>query len=203
MNSTSETVHLYVRLQILEEVAADMVDGDPQRIEFQPGQRTEPVLLRLMDAAEAAMLARHREALYADWLSRAIAARLIQSHTTFSLKRYFPNASGRPVSRDVSTAIDYLASHLDRNISLAELGRACNRSPSHLSRLFGTQMGVPPHRYLIQMRLSKAKQLLEKTNIPIAEVAAICGFTHQEHFTRLFRRYHDASPGAYRRSIRS
>ena len=203
VHSTSETVHLYVRRQVLEEVAVDMVDGDPQRIDFHPKQGPEPVLFRLLDAAEAAMLAGYREALYPDWLSRAIAARLIQSHTTLSLKRYFPNASGQPVSRDVSTAIDYLASHLDENISLAELARACNRSPSHLSRLFGSQMGVPPHRYLMQMRVSKAKQLLEKTNIPIAEIAAICGFTHQEHLTRLFRRYHDASPGAYRRSVKS
>jgi AraC family transcriptional regulator len=204
LTSTSETVHLYVRRQILEEVAADMVDGDPQGVNLQLGRGlTEPVLFRLVDAAESAMLAGHREALYSDWLSRAIAARLIQSHTTVSLKRVLPNASGQSVSRDVSTAIDYMASHLDQNISLAELARTSNRSPSHLSRLFGIQMGVPPHRYLIQMRVSKARQLLEKTNIPIAEIAAICGFSHQEHLTRLFRRYHGVSPGAYRQTVKS
>lgn len=64
-------------------------------------------------------------------------------------------------------------------------------------------MGMPPHRYLMEMRVTKAKQMLERTNISIADIAVICGFTHQEHFTRLFRRCHDASPGAHSKAVRS
>jgi len=204
LTSTSNTVHLYVRRQVLEEVALDMIEGDPRSVELVPGVLpSEPTLARLIDAAEAAMHAGWEQSLYADCLSRAIAARLIQAHSVGHLKRFFPNASGRPVSREVSTVIDYMKSHLDENVGLVELARVCNRSPSHLSRLFGMQMGVPPHRYLMEMRVTKARELLRDTNISIAEIAAACGFTHQEHFTRLFRRYHDVTPGAYRRSVRS
>jgi len=204
MQSTCDTLHLYVRKHVLEEVALDMVDGDPRLADIVPAiVPSDPVLRQLLEAGEAAMLARDQTSLYSDCLARAIAARLLQGHSRARLKRFIPNASGRPVSREVSTAIDYMQSNIEQNISLVELSRACNCSPSHLSRLFGLQVGMPPHRYLMEMRVTKAKLLLESTRISIAEIAAMCGFTHQEHLTRLFRRYHNASPGAYRNSVRS
>lgn len=204
MQSTCDTVHLYVRKHVLEEVALDMVDGDPRLAEILPSiVPSDPVLRQLIEAGEAAMLARDHTSLYSDCLSRAIAARLLQGHSVARLKRFVPNAPGRPVSREVSTAIDYMQSNIEQNIALVDLARASNCSPSHLSRLFGLQVGMPPHRYLMEMRVTRAKVLLETTMTSIAEIAAMCGFTHQEHLTRLFRRYHNASPGAYRSSVRS
>jgi len=204
MQSTSDTVHLYVRRHVLEEVALDMVDGDPGLARIVPSiEPYDPILQQLLEAGEAAMLARDQTSLYSDYLSRAIAARLLQGHSLARLKRFIPNTSGRPVSREVSTAIDYMQSNIEQNIGLVELAHACNCSPSHLSRLFGLQVGQPPHRYLMEMRVTKARLLLETTMISIAEIAAMCGFTHQEHLTRLFRRYYNTSPGAYRRSVRS
>lgn len=204
MQSTSETVHLYVRKHVIEEVALDMVDGDPGRATIIPSiGPDDPVLQQLLEAGEAAMLAHDNTSLYSDYLSRAIAARLLQRHSAARIRRFIPNASGRPVSWEVSTAIDYMQDNIDQNISLVELANATNCSPSHLSRLFVTQVGKPPHRYLMEARVTKAKVLLETTGIAIAEIAVMCGFTHQEHLTRLFRRYHDNSPGAHRRSVRS
>lgn len=204
MSTTCETVHLYIRRDVLEEVALDMVEGDPRTAEITPKiVQSDPILRSLVDAAEAAMLAGNESLTYSDSLARAVAARLLQDHSTCRLKRFIPNPSGLPVSREVSTAIDYMQSHIDENVGLVELARACNRSPSHLSRLFSLQMGMPPHRYLMELRVSKAKTLLERSEMSIAEIAVTCGFTHQEHLTRLFRRYHEASPGAYRRIVRS
>lgn len=204
LETTSTTVHLYVRRQVMDEVADDMVDGDPRLLELQPGVAlADRPLTSLVEAAEAAMLARYEQSLYTDCLARSVAARLIQSHCQGKLKRFVANASGRPVSREVFAAIDYMENHIDENVCLADLARACNRSPSHLSRLFGLQVGMPPHRYLMDMRITRARQMLEKTNISIAEIAVMCGFTHQEHLTRLFRRQYEATPGAYRRIVRS
>jgi AraC family transcriptional regulator len=204
MQSTCNTVHFYVRKHVLEEVALDIVDGDPRRAEIVPAMvPSDPILRQLLEAGEAAMLARDQTSLYADCLSQAVAARLLQSHSVARLKRFIPGVSSGPVSREVSTAIDYMQINIEQNIGLAELARASNCSPSHLSRLFGLQVGMPPHRYLMGMRVTKAKLLLETTMTSIAEIAVMCGFTHQEHLTRLFRRYHNASPGAYRSSVRS
>ncbi|MNU07967.1 HTH-type transcriptional activator RhaS [compost metagenome] len=62
---------------------------------------------------------------------------------------------------------------------------------------------MPPHRYLINLRVEKARRLLEKTSMSIAEIAYECGFAHQEHLTRLFRRQTGTTPAAYRRSKRN
>jgi AraC family transcriptional regulator len=51
--------------------------------------------------------------------------------------------------------------------------------------------------------VEKAKMLLEKTSMPIVEIAYECGFSHQEHLTRLFKRYCATTPAAYRKSRRS
>lgn len=203
MQSTCETVHLYIRRHVLEEVALETVEGDPRRVEiFGAMIPSDRILARLVDAAEAAVLAGNNNRLYADVLARTIAARLIEGHSAAQLKRYAPNYPGRTVSREVANAIDYMRSNLEQNISLDELAYASRCSASHLSRLFSAQTGTSPHRYLVEMRLNKAKELLETSNISLAEIAVMCGFTHQEHLTRLFRRYHNVTPGAYRNSVR-
>lgn len=58
---------------------------------------------------------------------------------------------------------------------------------------------MPPHRYLISLRVNRARNLLARTNRPIAEIALDCGFTHQEHLTRLFRKHFETTPAAFRR----
>ncbi|NMA97965.1 MAG: helix-turn-helix transcriptional regulator [Phyllobacteriaceae bacterium] len=66
--------------------------------------------------------------------------------------------------------------------------------------MFRSEIGMPPHRYLIILRINKAQRLLAKSSMPIAEIAIECGFSHQEHLTRLFRRHLGTTPAAYRRS---
>jgi AraC family transcriptional regulator len=53
------------------------------------------------------------------------------------------------------------------------------------------------------MRIKLAQHLLQTTNDSIAEIAFSCGFSHQEHLTRMFRRWCDATPGTFRRASRN
>jgi AraC family transcriptional regulator len=58
------------------------------------------------------------------------------------------------------------------------------------------------HQWLLQRRVDKAKQLLRSANLPLSEVAALCGFAHQSHFTRVFSQSIGVSPGRWRRHHR-
>jgi Helix-turn-helix domain len=69
-----------------------------------------------------------------------------------------------------------------------------------LSRAFRQSIGLPPHQWLLQRRVDKAKQLLRDSRSPLAEVAADCGFADQSHFTRVFTRAVGISPGQWRRA---
>jgi AraC family transcriptional regulator len=96
-------------------------------------------------------------------------------------------------------ATDFMRAHLSGALSLEELASICNLSVSYFARGFKNGTGVPPHRWLIEMRIEKAKDLLLNTNMPLAEVAAACGFADQCHLTRKFRRATGDTPGAWRR----
>jgi AraC-like DNA-binding protein len=98
---------------------------------------------------------------------------------------------------------ELMCSRLDQAVPLAELARAVNLSPGHFVRAFKQSTGQPPHRWLVERRIAKAKQLLVNTSLPLAEIALACGFSDQSHFSRVFSRATNTSPGAWRRYLRS
>lgn len=205
LGGTIETVHVYVRRAIIEEVALEMVDGDPARVEI-PSTIVESdrALRALIDASAYAVEDESLgSAMFADYLSRTIAAQLIRSYSKAKLKGGGRSTASAGLSPTLSEAVDYMTANIDSGINLADIARATNRSPSHIARIFRTELGMPPHRYLISLRIEKARRLLEKTSVSIAEIAYECGFAHQEHLTRLFHRHCGTTPAAYRRSKRN
>jgi AraC family transcriptional regulator len=200
-----ETVHVYVRRTIIEEVALEMVDGDPSHIEIPSSiVDCDKALHALIDASAYAVEDESiGSSMFADYLSRAIAAQLIRSYSKAKLKGGGRSSSSACLSSTLSEAVDYMTAHIDSAINLSDIAKATNRSPSHVARMFRNELGMPPHRYLIQLRVEKARRLLEKTSMSIAEIAYECGFAHQEHLTRLFGRYSGTTPAAFRRSKRN
>lgn len=197
-----DTLHVYVRRAVIEEVAAHMVDGDPAKIEI-PAKflDPDPVLHNLLDAINMALTDDDfATALYIDYMSRAIASQLIRKHSVGRVRHAPALNPTRAIGRTISEAIEFMRENLDRSISLDAIANAINRSPSHFARQFRHELGMPPHQYIVNLRLEKAQYLLEQTKNPIAEIAFECGFSHQEHLTRFFRRRYNTTPAAYRKS---
>jgi len=90
--------------------------------------------------------------------------------------------------------------HLEGNITVHELARACSLSGSYFARCFRLSFGTSVHQRLIQLRLERAKELLSRTNMPIVEVALLSGFCNQAAFTRTFSRSELMSPSRWRRA---
>jgi len=101
--------------------------------------------------------------------------------------------------RRLRRAIDYIETHFDTDLSLTDLCRASGMSASQLTTLFRTQLNTSPYSYVIERRLAKAAQLLQRTDVPIAVVALDCGFADQSHMTRLFRARLGQTPASYRK----
>jgi len=93
---------------------------------------------------------------------------------------------------------DYLHAHLDRDVGLDELAAINGVDRFRLSRAFKASFGLPPHAYLVQLRLSLARKLLRQGLAPAA-VAVELGFSDQSHLGRWFRRAYGLSPAAYRK----
>ena len=114
-----------------------------------------------------------------------------------------PIARGGLAPWQLRRATELMRSSLEEGVPMADLARACNLSPGHFNRAFKQTTGQPPHRWLMERRIEKAKQLLTDTTLSLAEIAMACGFADQSHFTRVFSRTTHTSPGAWRRHLSS
>jgi AraC family transcriptional regulator len=92
---------------------------------------------------------------------------------------------------------NYIDERMDCPISLRSLAMLLNISIWHFVRRFTVSQGVPPHTYVTQRRLARAKSLLLESDMSITDVALEIGMTHS-HFSRSFRRHFGASPREFR-----
>jgi AraC family transcriptional regulator len=91
-----------------------------------------------------------------------------------------------------------MAAHLDQSISLSDLAAVCGISVSHFTRAFRQATGRSPHAFLTDLRLHKAKELLEQTRLNITSIALSCGFAQPQYFATQFRRKLGWTPSAWR-----
>jgi|CXWL01.1.fsa_nt_gi AraC family transcriptional regulator len=84
--------------------------------------------------------------------------------------------------------------------SVGAIAAAIGVHPVHLARRFRHHFGQTPGEYLRQCRLERARWLLSKSSVGLAEIAMAAGFSDQSHFTHAFRKGFGASPGAFRRN---
>lgn len=96
--------------------------------------------------------------------------------------------------------------HIDRHyaapVSMAEMATLTGLSTTHFNRRFRQLLRMTPSQYLRTVRVQHARGLLTTTDKPLAEIAALTGFTDQSHFTRRFRETTGLTPDAYRRRFR-
>jgi AraC-like DNA-binding protein len=95
-------------------------------------------------------------------------------------------------------ARDYLHSHLHQDIGLDDLAHVTGVDRFRLSRAFKNAFAMAPHAYLIQLRLTRARLLLARGELPV-NVAAALGFADQSHLGRWFQRAYRMTPADYRR----
>ena len=88
----------------------------------------------------------------------------------------------------------YLDANASRNISVRELVSLTGLNRMCLTRVFTEEVGMPPHAYLLGLRLQQAQALLLRREA-ITEVALATGFTDQAHFSRSFKKYFSLTPG--------
>jgi AraC-like DNA-binding protein len=116
------------------------------------------------------------------------------------------NASGLVAAlRDTRLAGALLALHQQpgRDWSVAELAAHCHTSRSVFAERFQATLGIPPLRYVTELRMRLASQWLTLERLPIEEVALRLGYTSQAAFSRAFKRITGQPPGASRQNLRS
>ncbi len=85
-------------------------------------------------------------------------------------------------------------------LRLRELSLLAGMSPTRLLRAFARAYGLSPHRYQQSRRIARARKLMV-AGLPLADVAAACGYADQSHLNRWFLRVHGTTPGRFRRAF--
>ena len=88
--------------------------------------------------------------------------------------------------------------HFREHISTTDIAKSVDLSESRFRVLFAAVYGLSPHKYLTDVRISAAKEMLWENAIPISEIAEKCGFGSQQYLTDTFKKSVGISPGKYR-----
>lgn len=98
--------------------------------------------------------------------------------------------------------LELMRARLGEDISLDELAAEAQLSPFHFARMFKQSVGIPPRAYLTRLRLEKACDLLERTDLPVTEIALEVGYSSNQVLARVFVKHRRMSPSSYRRAVR-
>lgn len=137
--------------------------------------------------------------LYSDLLAIGLKKRLLQSHATDSLK--VPLEKGGLSLPKLKRAMEYMNANLAEDIRLDAVATQLDLSSSHFAHEFRNSTGQTPYQYLLEQRMSKAKQLLRTTNLPVQFISGQTGFRSPVNFVRAFRQRFGFTPEAWRKNL--
>jgi AraC family transcriptional regulator, arabinose operon regulatory protein len=112
-----------------------------------------------------------------------------------------PKAYGEDAA--IETAIRFMHAHLTETLRLVDLALRTNTSPSHLHRLFRQKTGRAPIDYFIRLKVQRACELLDHTDMKVGEIAHFLGYRDSHYFSRIFKRVTGQAPREFRVSSRS
>lgn len=190
-------VHLYVRPAKLDRVAEEEFGRDGARVELADAiGRLDPLLASILtemvrELGDVSAGSR----LYLDTLLNVTLVKLLRDHSSLEVKR----ASSHLLSpRRLRRVLDYVAAHLEAEISLEDLARVAGASPYRFGQAFRRSVGSTPYAYVLDQRIERAKTLLRETADPVSEVAWACGFNSPTQFSTIFKRRTGVSPRRFR-----
>ncbi len=192
----------FVRVQIsrrtLHDLAYDFGQRPPDGLRTILGGVHDPILLRLSRALAAkADDFDFDDPLFGDHVALAFHAQIVRAYAD----GWAPTQSAGGLAPWQSRrACDMMTSNLQGDLTLADIAQACGVSVSYFLRAFRRTMGAPPHKWLMNERVRRAKELLCWSKLSLSEVALACGFSDQSHLTRAFRRAIGQTPGQWKRS---
>lgn len=182
---------LYLGQAVLEHISETTEQPAGAAPYFRDSVVSDPELAALLVRAHLALEERDVRLVRESLLLAGI-ARLFERHGQPRL----PPPDSRCERAPVRRAVEYMQANLASDISIDDLAACAALSPFHFVRSFRKATGLPPHAYLTQLRLDRARRLLAAGEAPTAAALAV-GFYDQSHLTRHFKRAYGITPGQY------
>lgn len=98
----------------------------------------------------------------------------------------------------IAKAIRYIENNFYRNISLKEVSLSVQMNPAYFSTLFRRETGKKYIDYITDLRMEKARNLIQNTDLKIVNIAQMVGYASTKHFARVYKEKYGATPNAER-----
>ncbi len=100
----------------------------------------------------------------------------------------------------IKKSIAYMHKYYSGNITIDDICNEIYLSSSHFKRIFKNETGKTPYQFLTEIRIEKAKEMLNNKESTIHEVARLCGFVNQGNMSTIFKKHMGISPSEYKKS---
>lgn len=117
------------------------------------------------------------------------------------LKKYIISDRLICTSQEIENAIVYIGERYREDISLDEVAKHINLTPSYVSKLFKKKLGVNFNTYLTTRKINEAKRMLKEENVNINEIAFIVGYNEPNYFCKVFKKIEGITPTKFRQNI--
>jgi AraC family transcriptional regulator len=187
------SIHIYLKPELIEQ-AVEVSDMASERFTLvncfgqQDLQLHQIAMLLFAELQSGGIMGQ----LYVESLTQVLVIHLLRHYSTITQTITSENRSLSHIQ--LQQAIEYIHTHLERDLSLVEIADVINISPVYFARLFKQAIGTSPHQYVIQQRVERAKEMLSKTDLAIADIASQVGFSSQSHLTQQFKRLTGITP---------
>jgi AraC-like DNA-binding protein len=99
----------------------------------------------------------------------------------------------------IGISVNFIHTNFERDISLGDISKFVFLSPSYFTRAFKEETGMSPINFLLKVRIDRAKELLADTGLKISDIALSVGFSNQQRFNEMFKKYAHQTPLQYRK----
>jgi transcriptional regulator GlxA family with amidase domain len=194
-----KAAHLYLRRGIIDDVAKELFTDSDERREICSVFCSTDVVLQQLTASIRMLIEEPPEGnqLKVDYLSQALAARLLERYSVVGLARIHsePHTFN---SSEIGQVIDYVNENLSSNLTIDELAKLVGLGRARFIRRFKATTSITPHQFVILRRVWKARRLLVEKGMDQTEIALHCGFVSQSHFISTFKKVVGMTPSEYR-----
>ncbi|WP_430506958.1 helix-turn-helix domain-containing protein [Burkholderia sp. BCCCDS15] len=137
-------------------------------------------------------------ALFIEQVGLAIGTHLVRRYGNARAPELDHKGSLSPAK--LALAQELLLEKADLGVSIEEVAAECDLSRGYFIRAFSRTTGRTPHQWLLEQRVTRARELIETSDMTLADIAIACGFADQSHLNRVFARIVGHPPGAWRRA---
>lgn len=114
--------------------------------------------------------------------------------------QYNSPISKQPINKNLSDVINYISENYSYDISIDDISISCKISKSWIYRLFKDDLNTTPMRFISNIRVLHACDILLTTDANITEIAMKCGFSSTSYFGRIFKQVTGQTPSTFRKS---